>query len=67
MNRVWLITGASSGFGRAITEADAPETPLRLPLGDDAVDAISSHLNSVRAELTTWEKVARDTRLDALA
>ena len=21
MNRVWLITGASSGFGRAITEA----------------------------------------------
>lgn len=21
MNRVWLITGASSGFGRAVTEA----------------------------------------------
>jgi NAD(P)-dependent dehydrogenase (short-subunit alcohol dehydrogenase family) len=50
-----------------IAALDAPETPLRLPLGDDAVDAISSHLDSVRAELTTWEKVARDTRLDTLA
>ena len=46
---------------------DAPETPLRLPLGDDAVDAISGHLDAVRAELATWEKVARDTRLDTVA
>lgn len=43
---------------------EAPETPLRLPLGDDAVDAISGHLDAVRTELATWEKVARDTRLD---
>jgi hypothetical protein len=50
-----------------IAAIDAPETPLRLPLGDDAVDAISSHLDSVRAELKTWEKVARDTRLDTPA
>jgi NAD(P)-dependent dehydrogenase (short-subunit alcohol dehydrogenase family) len=42
---------------------DAPDTPLRLPLGDDAVDAILSHLDSTRAEVTAWEKVARDTRL----
>jgi hypothetical protein len=42
-------------------------TPLRLPLGDDAVDAISGHLDGVRAELSAWEKVARDTRLDTLA
>jgi NAD(P)-dependent dehydrogenase (short-subunit alcohol dehydrogenase family) len=47
-----------------LTAVDAPETPLRLPLGDDAVDAISGHLDTVRAELATWEKVARDTRLD---
>jgi NAD(P)-dependent dehydrogenase (short-subunit alcohol dehydrogenase family) len=47
-----------------LTAIDAPETPLRLPLGDDAVDAISGHLDTVRAELATWEKVARDTRLD---
>jgi short-subunit dehydrogenase len=50
-----------------ITAIDAPETPLRLPLGDDAVDAISGHLDSVRAELATWEKIARDTRLETLA
>jgi NAD(P)-dependent dehydrogenase (short-subunit alcohol dehydrogenase family) len=49
-----------------ITAIDAPQTPLRLPLGDDAVDAISGHLDKVKAELATWEKIARDTRLDAL-
>jgi NAD(P)-dependent dehydrogenase (short-subunit alcohol dehydrogenase family) len=49
-----------------ITAVDAPQTPLRLPLGDDAVDAIRGHLDKVKAELATWEKVARDTRLDAL-
>jgi NAD(P)-dependent dehydrogenase (short-subunit alcohol dehydrogenase family) len=46
---------------------DAPRTPLRLPLGDDAIDAVSGHLDSVRAELQAWEKVARDTRLEARA
>jgi NAD(P)-dependent dehydrogenase (short-subunit alcohol dehydrogenase family) len=49
-----------------ITAIDAPQTPLRLPLGDDAVDAIGGHLDKVKAELATWEKIARDTRLDAL-
>ena len=49
-----------------ITAIDAPETPLRLPLGDDAVDAISGHLEKVRAELAAWEKIARGTRLDTL-
>jgi NAD(P)-dependent dehydrogenase (short-subunit alcohol dehydrogenase family) len=50
-----------------IAAIDAPETPLRLPLGDDAVDAISGHLDGIRAELAAWEKIARDTRLDTLA
>jgi hypothetical protein len=36
---------------------------LHLPLGDDAVDAIVGHLDSVRSEITAWEKLARDTRL----
>ena len=85
MSRVWLVTGANSGFGRAITEAavgtgtqpgdpakaaaailaalDAEQTPLHLPLGDDAVDAILGQFDSVRADITTWEKVARDTAL----
>ncbi len=46
-----------------LTAIDAPSTPLRLPLGDDAVDAILSHLDSTRADVATWEKLARDTRL----
>jgi len=41
----------------------APDTPLRLPLGDDAVDAILSHLDRTAADLRTWEKLARDTKL----
>ena len=43
---------------------DAPSTPLRLPLGDDAIDAILTHLDTTRADIITWEKLARDTRLD---
>ena len=46
-----------------LTALDAEKTPLRLPLGDDAVDAVLHHLDEVRAEITTWEKLARDTRL----
>jgi hypothetical protein len=38
---------------------------LRLPLGDDAVDAIFAHLDGVRVELSVWEKVARDTALSS--
>ncbi|WP_042419901.1 oxidoreductase [Streptacidiphilus anmyonensis] len=44
---------------------DASETPLRLPLGDDAVDAVTAHLDSVRAEIAVWEKTARATAFDA--
>ncbi|MFI6419564.1 oxidoreductase [Streptomyces sp. NPDC050842] len=43
---------------------DADETPLRLALGDDSIDAILGHLELVRADLTAWEKVGRDTKLD---
>ena len=43
---------------------DADQTPLRLPLGDDAVDAILAHLDGVGTELSAWEKVARDTAFD---
>ena len=46
-----------------LTALDAPDTPLRLPLGDDAVDAVLGHLDSTRADLLAWEKVARATRL----
>jgi NAD(P)-dependent dehydrogenase (short-subunit alcohol dehydrogenase family) len=41
---------------------DSAEPPLRLPLGDDAVDAILGHLDAVRIDIATGEKTARDTR-----
>jgi NAD(P)-dependent dehydrogenase (short-subunit alcohol dehydrogenase family) len=44
---------------------DAEHPPLRLPLGDDAVDGILGHLESVGSELRAWEPVARATAFDA--
>ena len=46
-----------------ITALDAERTPLRLPLGADAVDALTAHADGVRAELLAWEKVSRDTAI----
>ncbi|MFE6921022.1 oxidoreductase [Nocardia sp. NPDC057663] len=46
------------------TALAADKTPLRLPLGDDAVDAILGHLDSVRTEVLEWETVARATGFD---
>ncbi|MEV3960984.1 oxidoreductase [Nocardia sp. NPDC050193] len=43
---------------------DAERTPLRLPLGEDAVDGILNHLDAVRAEVVEWEKVTRATAFD---
>lgn len=43
---------------------DAEKTPLRLALGGDAVDVLTAHLDSVRAELTEWEDVSRSTNFD---
>ncbi|MCB8902295.1 MULTISPECIES: oxidoreductase [unclassified Streptomyces] len=43
---------------------NADETPLRLALGDDSIDTILGHLDQVRDDLTTWEKLGRDTKLD---
>jgi len=46
------------------TALAAAQTPLRLPLGSDAVDRIVTHLDTVREELLTWEKVSRGTDVD---
>ncbi|MEX3107756.1 MULTISPECIES: oxidoreductase [unclassified Streptomyces] len=40
---------------------DSERTPLHLPLGSDAVDAVLGHLDAVRSDVTAWEKTARDT------
>lgn len=47
---------------RAALEAE--HTPLRLPLGDDGVDAVLGHLDSVRADVLAWEQVSRATGFD---
>jgi NAD(P)-dependent dehydrogenase (short-subunit alcohol dehydrogenase family) len=46
----------------AALDADTP--PLRLPLGNDAADAIATSLGSARTELSTWETVTRSTDFD---
>ena len=43
---------------------DAEETPLRLPLGDDAVTAVLDHLDAIRNDMATWEKTTRATAFD---
>ncbi|MFE3118139.1 oxidoreductase [Streptomyces niveus] len=48
-----------------LTALAAGRTPLRLPLGADAVDAVTGHLDAVRAEIAAWEDVARDTDFDS--
>jgi NAD(P)-dependent dehydrogenase (short-subunit alcohol dehydrogenase family) len=40
---------------------NADTTPLRLPLGDDAVDGILTHLDMIAGEVHAWETVSRDT------
>ncbi|GAB3164208.1 oxidoreductase [Microbispora hainanensis] len=42
---------------------DHADPPLRLALGDDAVDAIRAHHESLRADLDRWEKLSRATNL----
>lgn len=54
--------GDPAKAARAIVEAlDAEDIPLRLPLGDDAVEGIRGKLASVGEDLDAWEDVARST------
>lgn len=47
-----------------LAAVDSPEPPLRLALGDDAVDGISDVLDQAKAELAAWENVGRATAFD---
>jgi NAD(P)-dependent dehydrogenase (short-subunit alcohol dehydrogenase family) len=40
---------------------DAPQPPLRLVLGADAIDEIRAKHDRLRADLDVWEQVSRDT------
>ena len=44
-----------------LTALEAETTPLRLPLGSDAVDGVLGHLQAVTDELHAWEHLARAT------
>jgi NAD(P)-dependent dehydrogenase (short-subunit alcohol dehydrogenase family) len=46
-----------------VSALDAPDAPLRLALGDDAVDAIRAKHERLRADLDAWENVSRSTAL----
>ncbi|MFE7576371.1 oxidoreductase [Streptomyces sp. NPDC057521] len=48
-----------------LTALDSEDTPLRLPLGNDATDAVLGALDASRAETLAWEKVSRSTGFDA--
>ncbi|RAS59170.1 NADP-dependent 3-hydroxy acid dehydrogenase YdfG [Lentzea atacamensis] len=49
-----------------LTALDAAETPLRPTLGGDAVDAVLTHLDDVKAEIALWEKVPPRDRVRSL-
>ncbi|MET9433997.1 oxidoreductase [Streptomyces sp. NPDC006551] len=70
--RRYVETGGGTQAGDPVKAAqavlaalNAEKTPLRLALGDDSIDTILGHLDQVRSDLETWEKVGRDTKLDA--
>ncbi|MBD2900631.1 3-phenylpropionate-dihydrodiol/cinnamic acid-dihydrodiol dehydrogenase [Actinomadura sp. RB99] len=47
-----------------LTALDAEDTPLRLPLGSDAADAVAASLDGLRKEFTAWEPLIRSTDFD---
>ncbi|MFE5911207.1 oxidoreductase [Streptomyces wedmorensis] len=68
--RAYVETGAGTQAGdpakaaaAVLAALDSDETPLRLALGDDSIDAIHAHLDQVRTDLDAWDKIGRDTKL----
>ena len=47
--------------GAILSALDAEQTPLRLPLGDDAVDGVLDHLDAVATEVRAREHLSRAT------
>jgi NAD(P)-dependent dehydrogenase (short-subunit alcohol dehydrogenase family) len=50
-----------------VSALDAPDAPLRLALGVDAVDAIRAKHDRLRADLDAWERVSRSAVFDEAA
>ncbi|GAA3383904.1 oxidoreductase [Cryptosporangium minutisporangium] len=47
-----------------LTAVSDPTAPLRLPLGDDAVDGVRTHATGILDDLARWESLSRDVNLD---
>ncbi|MEU8968907.1 oxidoreductase [Streptomyces monashensis] len=68
MNKVWLVTGASSGFGRAITEAavaagDVVVGAVRRPEAlDDLVAAHPDQVEALRLDVTDTAAIGAAVR-----
>jgi NAD(P)-dependent dehydrogenase (short-subunit alcohol dehydrogenase family) len=43
----------------------APEPPVRLYLGDDALKLVADKIEAMRTEIATWERLSRSTNFDA--
>jgi len=52
---------AAAAIDKALAAAN---TPLRLQLGEDAVNSIRQHSEGLLKDLATWEQVAVDTKID---
>jgi hypothetical protein len=64
------LTGAQpddpSAVAHAVIEAvTADRSPLRLPLGSEALDAIRAKLDEQRRELDTWQQLGTSTAFEA--
>jgi NAD(P)-dependent dehydrogenase (short-subunit alcohol dehydrogenase family) len=53
---------AAAAIERAL---NAEHTPLRLQLGDDAIDAVRAHAEGLLRDMQAWEAVSRSTNFDA--
>jgi len=53
---------AAAAIERALA---ADQTPLRLQLGGDSVDAVRAHAEGLLKDMTAWETVSRATDFDA--
>ncbi|WP_243725800.1 oxidoreductase [Actinomadura rubrisoli] len=63
------MDGAQPGDPRRAAQAilqvlDSSQPPLRLALGNDAVDHIAAHHELLHADLTQWEKLSRSTDVE---
>jgi hypothetical protein len=53
----------AKGAAAIVKVLDAENPPLRLLLGDDAVDGLRRHHEALLADVTTWEALSRSTAI----